>query len=121
MLSAPSAPALAIVFPSGDHASESTAPLCWRNDAVSFQVRVSHSLTYSSPDPDARTLPSGENATQNTGSLWPLSSAIWRAVCAFQTLTMQFSHPAAIMSRVEEHVNEKILPARPLNKVDSYF
>jgi phosphatidylethanolamine-binding protein (PEBP) family uncharacterized protein len=59
-------------------------------------VAESQSLTVLSSDPDAISLPSGENATPRTGDEWPLSVPQAAPVAESQSLTVLSSDPDAI-------------------------
>lgn len=65
---------------SGLHEIHKTQLLCPSPDFIGVSVFISQNLTVVSPDPDASFLPSGENYTDKTASVWPGNEELYLVI-----------------------------------------
>src|SRR5713101_5758330 len=99
---------LARRLPSGENASDQTAPICPRKVCgFCTPVSASHSLMVSSELPVARLRPSGEKASDKTGRL-PRLKLVESRVAAFQTLTVPWPSPTASLRPSGENSSARI-------------
>ena len=87
----PSSDPEARVAPSGENATEFTAPVCPSSVATPVRVATSHSLSVPPSDPEARVAPSGENATEFTAPECPSSVATPVRVATSHSLSVPSS------------------------------
>lgn len=107
------------MFPSGENATETIGSLARlrvspRSVRSSCPVATSQSLIVPSTLPEARILPSGENATVTTESECPVRMRSTRPLITSQSITLRSELPEASVRPSGVNLTEKTSPECPL-------